>query len=79
MSVYNLALAFDTDSPEFARGVEVGRLWEMLKTEGAFIQPIHSENVEMVMRIAEATGRKMRVEDTTDLEWVTLVVGGEDV
>ena len=30
---YALALAFDTDSPEFVRGVEIGRLWEQLKTD----------------------------------------------
>ncbi len=74
-------LAFDRDSPDFALGVEVGRLWEMLRQPDGFEQPIHAENVEMVARMFETAGsdggplpREMRIEDTVDEAWCVLVV-----
>lgn len=54
MADWLLALPFDTDDPEFRRGVEVGMLWQRLQTEPL---PLHATvkgvNAEMVMRIAE--------------------------
>jgi hypothetical protein len=58
-----LALAFDTDSVEFARGVEIGRLWEQLKTDDDISQNIMAENAEMALRLAEATGREIISEE----------------
>jgi len=78
---FSLALAFDrsgADDHPFVMGVEVGRLWEMLKDPEGFEQTIHSENVEMVMRIQEATGRDMRIEDHDD-EWCFLIVEPAEV
>lgn len=66
-------LVFDRESHDFCMGVEVGMLWEQFKTGEAFEQTIHVENVEMVMRMLEATGRDMRVEDL-DQHWCNLVV-----
>ena len=71
---YGLVLEFDRDSHDFALGVEVGRLWEQLETGEAFEQEIHACNVEMAMRMREATGREICVEDTTDENWCLLIV-----
>lgn len=51
-------LPFDTDDAEFARGFEAGRLWALLRSdEDEVVECIHGSNVEMAMRLAEATGR----------------------
>lgn len=75
---YGLVLAFDTDDPEFCRGVEIGRLWEALKDERAFGMTIRASNVEMVMRMAESTRRRMTVEDSPDEYWCFLDVEERD-
>lgn len=74
MSEFNLTLEFDTNNTEFCRGVEIGRIWEMLKNEDNFTQTIHSSNVEMIMRMMEKTDRKMVVEDSSDADWCYLIV-----
>jgi hypothetical protein len=66
---YALALAFDTDSPEFVRGVEIGRLWEQLKSDEMVEQGVRTDNAEMILRIAEATGRALRCEELNN-EWL---------
>ncbi|MDE2101502.1 MAG: hypothetical protein KGL39_29925 [Patescibacteria group bacterium] len=58
---WGLALAFDTDDPEFIRGVEVGMLYEQLTTNPEQQTHIaHAANAEMVLRLAEACGRTAR-------------------
>lgn len=59
MPGYSLALAFDTDDPEFCRGVELGKLYERLRLcPGEEVeQTIHATNAEMVLRLSEALGR----------------------
>lgn len=74
MNAYSLLLEFDSNSPEFCRGVEVGRIWEMLKNSEGFEQTVHSDNVEMIMRMQEATGRKMKIDDSTDSNYCYLTV-----
>lgn len=58
-------LKFDTDDPEFARGFELGFLWA--RTRDRKDQPVeeyaHATNAEMVLRIAEATGRRVVSEE----------------
>ena len=49
-------LRFDTDDPEFARGFEIGVLWERLTSLGSCHMAISASNAEMVMRVAKATG-----------------------
>ena len=49
-------LRFDTDDPEFARGFEMGILWERINSSGSCHMAISAANAEMVMRVAKATG-----------------------
>jgi hypothetical protein len=60
-----LLLAFDTPHPEFARGFECGRIWALLRAdpEAEVIEYVHTANLEMLLRLAEATGRTVRTED----------------
>jgi hypothetical protein len=64
-------LPFDTDDPEFARGFEVGRIWNALRAapEETITEFAHASNVEMVMRLAEATDRKVAAVEL-DGEWL---------
>lgn len=70
---YSLVLAFDTDDPEFCRGVEAGRLWEQLKTGEGVEQTIHASNSEMAIRMCEALEREFSAE-VLDATWVELRV-----
>lgn len=70
-----LVLAFDTDDPEFVRGVEVGRLWELLDHAGEAELTIHGTNAEMAMRIAEAKGLAFRG-DHLEGDWYHVRIGG---
>lgn len=76
MSNFSLALEFDTNNSEFCRGVEIGRIWEMLKSDDEFVQTIHTSNVEMIMRMMEQTERKMVIEDSYHEDWCYLTVDG---
>jgi hypothetical protein len=61
MSGYQCVLAFDSDDHKFIRGFEAARIWEAAKrdlTKG-FTETVHVENAEMMLRIAEATGREV--------------------
>jgi hypothetical protein len=76
---WGLLLPFDTDSEEFARGVEVGRLWEMFKRdEEPFSQTIHATNAEMVLRMGERLGRSIRT-DELGSDWLELHVARAEV
>lgn len=68
MDGYACALEFDTDATAFIRGVEVGRLWEILKNnpEEPVEEFLHASNAEMILRMAEATGRSARSEELDD-------------
>lgn len=56
MTEYELVLKFDTDDPEFARGFRLGIIWESMKTEQAIDSWVRTEDMEMIMRMAEAEG-----------------------
>ena len=75
MTGYSLALPFDSDDLEFARGVEVGLLWaeaERLVVPGdSYECTIHANNAEMVMRIAEARGLTFTAEPLGD-DWLAI-------
>jgi hypothetical protein len=64
-------LSYDSDELEFARGFEAGRLWALLdgSRETEITQYVRVTNVEMVMRMAETTGRRAQ---STELggEWL---------
>ena len=52
-----LKLQFDTNDPEFARGVQIGMVWQLLHGEvEEFEMPLYLTNAEMVFRMCEATG-----------------------
>lgn len=70
---FGLALAFDTDDPEFVRGVELGRLWELLKAEaGELTETMHVANAEMALRVGEALGRTVTSAEADDGVWMTV-------
>jgi hypothetical protein len=61
-----LVIAFDSSAPDFVRGVEVGRLWEQLKSDEPVQQEVHASNAEMLLRMAEATGRPLKADPLGD-------------
>lgn len=65
---FNALLPFDTQDPSFARGFEAGRLWGVLRErpDDAFEEYASAANAEMVLRIAEATGREVKSEELGD-------------
>jgi hypothetical protein len=67
-----LVLRFDSDAPEFTRGFEAGALWSQLQGPEPIEATVHATNVEMVMRMAEVTGRLARSEDLND-EWIAVL------
>ena len=66
---HSLVLPFDTAGSDFVRGVEVGRLWEQLKSDELVAQQVHASNAEMLLRMAEATGRPLQA-DVLDDTWL---------
>jgi hypothetical protein len=76
---YSLALAFDSDDPEFVRGVEVGRLWEILKSrpDEQVTEVIHLSNAEMALRIGEALDRHV-IADPSDDGWTAITYAPVD-
>ena len=65
-------LAFDTEEREFARGFEIGRLWALLRMsppEDEITEYAHGKNAEMLLRMGEATGRRVTSEELGD-EWL---------
>jgi len=62
-------LRFDTDDPEFARGFEIGVLWERLNSLGSCHMSIHASNAEMVTRMASAARREVSIEALED-DWI---------
>ena len=70
---HSLALAFDTDDPEFCRGVELGKLYETLRLRpGECIeQTIHATNAEMALRLGESLGREVTGRELDD-HWLAV-------
>jgi hypothetical protein len=70
MGGYDCLLPFDTDDPAFVRGFEAGRVWARLRATGEPVEEhVHAANAEMVLRMAEATGRDVRSEELGG-EWL---------
>lgn len=59
-------LRFDTDDPEFARGFEIGVLWERINASGSCQMEISAANAEMVMRVAKVTGCRFSGHELND-------------
>ncbi len=73
MNSFSLVLPFDTDDPEFCRGVEAGRLWEQLKTGEEIQLTIHASNSEMALRMCETLEREFSAEVLNET-WIELRV-----
>jgi hypothetical protein len=72
-------LPFDTDDVEFARGFETGRLWALLReTEEEVVETVHAANAEMILRLAEATGRHVQAVEL-DEDWIEATFSEADV
>ena len=74
-------LPFDTDDPEFRRGVEAGALWAHLEHEPYVAKTVHADNAEMVMRIAEALKLPFSAEPSSGQwadEWLDVTIGYVD-
>lgn len=71
MDGHGLLLAFDTNDPCFTRGFEMGRIWALLRAfpDEAVSEYAHAANGEMLLRMAEATGREIRSEELGG-EWM---------
>lgn len=69
---HGLLLAFDVDDPEFVRGFEVGRLWTLLREhpDEEVSEYARAANAEMLLRLAEVTGRRVTTVDVDDV-WLT--------
>lgn len=67
---YGLLLPFDTDDPEFTRGVAIGMVWQMGCPSPAETVLVHSRSAEMLARMVDA-GAALVIEDNGD-EWLTV-------
>ncbi|HEV8460876.1 MAG TPA: hypothetical protein VGQ38_09220 [Gaiellaceae bacterium] len=67
---HDLEPAIDTDDVAFAfaRGFEIGTLWEKLCAgpDDAVSQHVHASNVEMLARLSETTSRHLQTVDIDD-------------
>jgi hypothetical protein len=69
---YDLKLAFDSDAAEFARGVEIGMLYDRLRSSALPVHTtIHASNAEMVLRLGEAFGCQVHA-DELDADWLSV-------
>lgn len=70
MSEGGLVLPFDSDDPEFTRGVEVGIIYAAMRylppEADRYVRTIHTSNLEMVLRMAERAGWSVRPEAAQD-------------
>ena len=71
---YSLLLPFDTDDPQFRRGVEIGVLWANLQHSGHAKETVHWDTAGMVMRIADEKGLRFSAVPV-DESWVTVAIG----
>lgn len=88
MTEYALALRFDNDSPEFARGFHMGIIWQTTAVEPGWAGIVHEDNAEMLIRIAEARQMPFRGEpagpvtlpdgEVVDSGWLHVVIGRPD-
>jgi hypothetical protein len=68
MDGHAMLLPFDTDSEEFVRGFELGRIWALLRLapEEPVEEYAHATSAEMLLRMGEATDRHVTSEELGD-------------
>lgn len=75
MSEYEPLLTFDRSGRKFALGFECGRIWALCRSDEAEIsETVHAANAEMMLRIAESTGRPVESTDVDD-QWIEVRFG----
>jgi hypothetical protein len=59
---YEKILDYDSDDDEFVRGFEAGRIYDRARhgNESSFDEIVHTGNLAMMGRIADATNRSLR-------------------
>jgi hypothetical protein len=74
MSDFSLVLPFDTDSEEFVRGFEAGRIWTLMQENPDKLPGLifHATNAEMIMRMVEARDMLLKAHFTDDKMWMRL-------
>jgi hypothetical protein len=69
---HSLLLEFSNTERDFALGFECGRTWAILDgCDDPFDCEMHVENAEMILRLAEATGRTVQSQEH-DETWLTV-------
>lgn len=70
---FSLILPFDTDSEEFIRGFECGRIWTLMEENPDTLTGLifHAVNAEMVIRMIEQKGLSLKAKFTDDERWMT--------
>ena len=70
---FEMVLPFDTDSEDFVRGFEAGRIWTLMEENPDKLTGLifHAVNVEMVMRMLEKKGLSLKAKFTDDERWMT--------
>jgi hypothetical protein len=68
---WQCVLLFDSQDPEFARGYEAGVVEGRLRAlpDEPVTELVHADNAEMMLRIAEATGRSVCSQEKAD-DWL---------
>lgn len=70
----SLVLPFDTASPEFRRGIEIGALWAAVQIKGAARGTVCWETAGMLMKVADEKGLRFSAVPVDDT-WVTVSIG----
>lgn len=69
---FRIELPFDTDSEDFVRGFEAGRIWCLMEENPDKLTGLifHASNSEMIMRMLEKKGLKLKAQFTSDGRWM---------
>jgi hypothetical protein len=59
----------DASGEEFLRGLEIGRLWEQLRSEEPVQTRVRAANVELLLRMSAASSRPLKA-DAVDETWL---------
>ncbi len=63
------ALLAEPPREDFARGLEIGRLWEQLRCYEPVEQHVHVSNAALLLQISTVTHRRLKA-DALDATWL---------